>query len=176
MKYFRSFIFVSLIVIVVLLVVGLVFPSDYTVERERLIKAPPSTIHQYVNDLTQWDAWTPWQDSDSTLETSFGEKTEGVGAVQSWTGQDGGGKLEITASSLDAGVEYMLEFGGVDTVTEGTIEYTPVEGGTLVKWTMRGSLPFPVVGAYIAMMMDSMAGKDFERGLAQLGELAEGTE
>ena len=37
-----------------------------------------------VGDLTQWPEWTPWQEMDPKMQTTFGEQTTGVGAHQSW--------------------------------------------------------------------------------------------
>jgi len=48
------------------------------------------------------------------------------------------------------------------------------EGKTLVTWRMKGDMNTPVVGAYFALMMDSMVGPMFDRGLEKLENQVEG--
>lgn len=173
MKQLKSLGIVTVILVLVLTLIGVMLPNNYTVVRSVLLGVSPNDIHTYVNNLKQWPSWTPWQDDNSNTVTTYGEITEGVGAVQSWTGEQGGGSLEITASSVDKGVEYKLMFDGVAVSTTGSLQYEPQNNGTIVTWTMNGSLPYPVVGSYLALMMDSMIGKDFDRGLARLKNLVE---
>jgi hypothetical protein len=49
----------------------------------------------------------------------------------------------------------------------------PKDGGTEVRWVMSGPSPFisKLMGVFVSM--DSMIGKDFEKGLAQMKVAAE---
>ena len=55
----------------------------------------------------------------------------------------------------------------------GQVRYRPVDGGTEVRWTMQGSMPFPVVGGYFAKLMPGSIGGMFEIGLEKLKKAAE---
>ena len=155
--------------------VGLFLPTSYTVERSIVIDAPPSRIHKYVGDLKNWDAWEPWKEEDPTLIVTHGEKTKGVGATQSWVGESGDGALTITRDTPTEGVEYDLLFDGGTYVCQGAIMYDPLEDGeTKVTWTMSGDMGTPVIGGYFAMMMDSMVGEMFDKGLSNLKNSVEG--
>ena len=45
--------------LVIVLVVASTKPDSFRVERSVSIKAPADKIFPYINDLHQWDAWTP---------------------------------------------------------------------------------------------------------------------
>jgi hypothetical protein len=51
--------------------------------------------------------------------------------------------------------------------------FAPKDGGTEVRWMMSGPAPFitKLMGVFVSM--DSMIGKDFEKGLAQMKAAAE---
>ncbi len=176
MKILKGFLFTVLALVVVFVAVGYFLPKDYDMERSIVIDATPERIHAYVGDLEQWDKWMPWKEADPSIEVKLGEKTKGVGAHQSWTGKDGKGELTFTASDPDKGIEYDMAFiMDEDTRAEShcVTSYEKVEGGTKVTWAMKGTMPGAVLGGWFAMLMDSMAGKDFDKGLSKLKALAE---
>ena len=159
-------------VIGLIVVVGLLLPTTYTVKRFIVIDADPEGIHEFVGDLTKWDRWGPWKEDDPTLVVTFGEKTSGMGASQSWVGKDGTGSLQFTATADRRGVEYDLTFD--DTYKcRAAIRYYPADYTTEVKWIMKGNMDMPVFGGYFALMMDSMVGPMFDRGLAKLKQVVE---
>jgi len=160
---------------VAVVVVGLFLPTSYMVERSIVIDAPPSQIHKYVGDLNNWDAWEPWKEEDPTLVVTHGEKTKGVGASQSWVGESGDGALTFTKDSPIEGIQYDLVFDGGTYVCQSAMIYDPLgDGETKVTWTMIGDMGTPVIGGYFAMMMDSMVGEMFEKGLSNLKNSVEG--
>jgi len=172
-KILRTILSVIVILIVVLVVVGLFLPTSYTVERSIVIDAPPAQIHEYVGDLKNWDAWEPFREGDPTIVVTHGEKTKGVGATQSWVGESGDGALTFTKDSPVEGVEYDLVFD--QGTSESAITYSPLEDGeTQVTWTMSGDMGTPVIGGYFVLMMDSMVGGMFDKGLSNLKSTVEG--
>ena len=99
MKILKTLISTIVILIVIVVVVGLFLPTSYTVERSIVIDAGPSQIHKYVGDLNNWNSWEPWSEGDPSLIITHGEKTKGVGASQSWVGNNGDGALTFTKDS-----------------------------------------------------------------------------
>ena len=163
---------ISLTVLVVL--VGLLLPTEYSLNRSLVINAKSEKIHEYVGDLTKWDLWAPWKEEDPSIVTTYGEKTAGVGASQSWVGKDGDGSLTFTMSSPTKGIEYDLFFEAGAYKCWAAMHYDTLgENATKVIWSMKGNMDMPVIGGYFAMMMDSMVGKMFERGLSKLKEQVE---
>ncbi len=175
MKILKTLLSAIIIIIVVVVVVGLFLPTSYTVERSIVIDASPNRIHEYIGDLKNWDSWSPWKEEDLTLVITHGEKTKGVGASQSWVGDSGDGALTFTKDSPTEGIEYDLVFDGGTYVCRSAMIYEHLEDGeTKVTWTMWGDMGTPVVGGYFAMMMDSMVGGMFDKGLFNLKNTVEG--
>jgi len=175
MKILKTLFSIIVVIIVVVVVIGLFLPTSYTVERSIVIDAPPAQIHKYVGYLNKWDAWEPWKEEDPSIIVTQGEKIKGVGASQSWIGNSGDGALTFTKSSPTEGIEYDLVFDDGTYVCQSAMIYDPLEDGeTKVTWTMTGDMGTPVVGGYFVLMMDSMVGKMFDKGLANLKNTVEG--
>lgn len=158
----------------IFLVVGLFLPTQYTVTRTQVIQGKPASIHAHVNNLAKWEGWAPWKEEDPTLVVTLGKKSSGVGANQSWVGKDGNGSLTITKSSKKEGIDYDLAFNDGAYKCSAFIHYRDIGGGTHVTWTMQGDIGVAVIGGYLAMSMDSMAGPMFQRGLTRLKNVVEG--
>lgn len=164
---------VIVILVVVFIIAGLLLPTTYSVQRSIVIDATPAEIHEYVGDLDNWGEWEPWTESDPSIAVTLGDKTTGIGAHQSWTGDSGDGALEFTMSSPDTGIEYDLVFDG-QFECQSAMLYEPVKnGGTEVTWIMSGDTEKPFIGGYLALMMDTMAGDMFEKGLSNLKQVVE---
>lgn len=157
------------VVMLLLVVVGLILPKDFTVERSIVIDASPAEVHRYVGDLERWADWEPFRDSGEGIEVTLGEQTTGVGASQSWTDETGGGRLTFTASDPATGVDYDLFFGEDDemTATAG-LGYAEQEAATEVTWTMSGTVPDPIFGGYLILLFDDMLEPLFDEGLTKL--------
>lgn len=157
----------SLLVLLLLLIcIGLILPTDFKAQRSITIQAHKNQIHQLVGDLRQWPNWTPWQRQDPSIRIKI-DQPEGTGAHQSWQGDSGSGELTFTQTSADMGVEYTMLLDGFP-ATAG-IRYIAQAKGTKVEWHMQGTMPVPVVGGYLALIADSLfIGPMFEDGLNQL--------
>lgn len=167
-----------LVAIVVLLLVGLFLPTEYSVERETTIQAPPAEVHEYVGDLRKWPEWAPWHEQDPSIETTYGDKTTGVGASQTWTSKDGDGELELTASDPESGIAYDFAFLMDEKRVPSTavMSYEKQGDATVVTWTMEGDLADmmpPVVAGYMGLMVPGQIGSMFEDGLSNLKEKVE---
>ena len=167
----KKFFIVVLVLLIVAAAVGFFLPGAYTVEESMVINAKPSHVHEFVGDLKRWDEWTPWKEMDPSVNVIFGKETKGVGASQTWTGKDGTGFLQFTASDEDKGIEYDMKFD--ETPAKGAIRYERVGDATKVTWTMSGEMDMPVIGGYFALLMPKMVGGAFEKGLTKLKTQAE---
>jgi len=47
-------------------------PDDYRLTRSTVIAAPAATIFQHVNDLRQWEDWSPWAKLDPAAKVMAG--------------------------------------------------------------------------------------------------------
>lgn len=172
------------VVVVLLLVVGigavLAFaatkPDTFRVERRTSIKAPPEKIFAFLNDFHRYEAWSPYEKLDPAMKRTYSGTANGRGAVYVWesNGKAGVGRMEIADASPPSKVRINLDFVKpfeASNVVEFTLE--PRGDLTNVTWAMHGPSPFFAKVMHVFFNMDSMVGKDFETGLANLKALME---
>ena len=151
-------------------------PDEFTVSRSANISASPEQIFPHVNELKQWEPWSPWAKIDPNCKITFEGSAAGTGASYAWSGNKkvGAGKMTIIESVPDSLICLRLEFLKPFKATNlAEFKFTPQSGPTLVVWSMSGknNLFFKVFGLF--MDCDKMIGKDFEKGLASLKSIAE---
>ncbi len=157
-----------LILVVIVLLLGWFAPRQVDISRDRIIEVPAEKVFAAVNDLTTWKHWSPWQQKDSSLKVTFGEKTSGLGASYSWTSKhSGNGRYTITQIEPNRSLVSSLEFDGQGE-GEGYWKFEEVESGkTKTTWGLRFDLPYPFNAMLLFKNMDS-AGADFDEGLDYL--------
>ncbi len=174
MRFIKTAGVVLIILVITVAVIGLFLPTRYAVVRSTVVDASPGEIHEYVGNLKKWDLWTPWKEEDPSAVVTLGEKTSGVGASQSWVGESGTGALTITASSPKSGIEYDLLFDGGTYECKGSIRYDRLsDGDTRVTWAMSGDMGKSLTSGYFALLMDTMVGNMFQKGLSNLKRVVE---
>jgi hypothetical protein len=162
--------------LVILLIVIATRPAAFKIERKASMKAPAWLVFGLVNDFRQWHTWSPWEKLDPAMKKSFGEKTAGEGATYGWVGNDqvGEGRMTITEAKPSQYVKLKLEFLKPWAATnQATFSFTSQGGSTSVSWLMEGENDFMGKAFSLFVDMDQMVGKDFERGLAMMGTVAE---
>ena len=135
-------------------------------------------IFPHVNDLHQWQGWSPWARMDPTAQTTFDGPAAGTGAAMAWVGtRTGTGKMTIIDSRPAELVVFKLEFL-IPMVAANTAEFTftPQGGQTLVTWSMFGKANFMSKAMGLLMSCDKMVGGQFAQGLADLKTVAEAQE
>jgi len=160
---------------VALLLVGLVLPGHYRVERSALVSAAPDRIFLLVSDLRAWSRWGVWFGRDPAMKISYSPVTSEVGSWSSWTSKSqGDGKMTVTLSRPNEAFEYRMDFSDMGMVARGTMGLSPAPGGaTRVTMAMEGDLGRSPVNRWFGLFMDRLIGPDFEGGLANLKRLAE---
>ncbi len=151
-------------------------PAEFKNSRYTKIAAPPEKIFPHVNDLSQWAAWSPWENRDPQMTKTFEGPKTGKGAIYAWKGNKdvGEGHMTITECEPDRRIRIKLEFFAPFKCTN-TAEFTFVSNGeeTVVTWSMFGKNLFFMKVMKLFFNMDKMIGKDFEQGLAALKSVAE---
>lgn len=162
-----------LLLIVAVIAIGLIYVSTYTgsydVSRSKVIKAPIAHAFNTVNDLKTWEKWGPWHDEDSTIVVTYGDKTVGVGASDSWTSKDGPGKMETVALVENKSIDQKISFMDSE---PGDIywNFEEVSDGTKVTWGMKAEKSpffFKMIAAFTGGW-DNMFGPMEEKGLDNL--------
>lgn len=151
-------------------------PDTFSVERRVTIKAPPEKIMPLLADFRNWQRWSPWERLDPNMQRTFSGPASGLGAAYAWTGNSdvGQGRMEIIEYTPPAKTAIKLQFIKPMAITNTTtFALSPQGDSTEVVWTMAGPMPFLSKVMSVFMSMDTMVGRDFERGLAQLKAAAE---
>lgn len=151
-------------------------PADYKITRTATISAPPAAVFARVNDLTQWEAWSPWAKIDPAMKSTLEGPPAGVGAIYRWVGNSdvGEGSMTITESRPSELVRFRLEFLKPMAATSAAeFKFQPGGEQTVVTWSMTGKNGFLEKAFCVFVDMDKMVGADFEKGLAQLKALLE---
>ena len=167
---------VVVVLVVALLAYAATRPDTLHVQRAATVKAPPEAIFPLISDFHRWTAWSPYEKRDPAMKRTYTGAAEGKGAVYEWEGNSevGQGRMEITDTSDPSRVTIKLDFiKPFEGHNVAEFALVPQGGTTTVTWSMDGPTPFlgKLIGVF--MNMDTMIGKDFETGLANLKALTE---
>ena len=153
------------------LAVGMLLPSQWHAQAERLVAAPPGRVMPLVDAPEGWLRWTTWPDSG--LSRTGPER--GVGASIGWDDPElGSGRFTITDVSPETRVGYSVEVagagGGVMT-TVGSISMEREAQGTRIRWSEEGDLGGNPLMGYFARSMQRLQSTEMQKGLDRLQQL-----
>ncbi len=175
MKILRYFLYIIATLVAIYLILCLVGPKDLNVEKSAKIDASESILFNMVNDLKEWEAWSPWINKDTSMKVTFGQKTAGKGATYAWLSNEmGNGNLEILESSKNKSIKTKLIFDDFGDASYGHWSFEKVKNLTKVTWGMEGGdLSFLMRGMMLAMNFKGKMKSDFKEGLMNMKNLAE---
>ena len=153
-------------------------PNRFRISRSATIAAPPAIVFDQVNDLRRFQDWSPWAKRDRNARTTFEGPRAGTGAVFKWAGNKevGEGIMTVVESQPYELVRFRLEFLKPFAATNtAEFTFTPEAGQTRVTWSMFGESRFFCKAIGLFINMDELCGRDFEKGLASMREIAEAT-
>ena len=164
------------VAVILFIVVAAMQPTDFRITRTGTITAPASAVFPHVNDLHQWDAWSPWAKLDPNATNAFEGPASGVGAIMRWAGNNkvGQGSMTIMESRPDEFIRFKLEFLKPMAATNtAEFTFTSENDQTTVTWSMYGKNDFKGKAIGLIMNCDKMVGGQFEQGLAALKSVVE---
>ena len=164
-----------ILLLVILAVIGLTVyvatqPSEFEVERSKVIKAQKSVIFSYVNDYRNWEDFGSWKDDDSSMKFTYSDTTIGTGASYSWKGSAGEGKTTTIFEKENDSIAQKVVFSE----NEGTayLTFKDTTGGTKVTWHSKGKIDFMAkVYATFKGGAEKMIGEMYEKTLAKLDKV-----
>ena len=175
-KIALSIFLVITLAIVAVLSIAATRPPTYHVERSQSMGATPEVVFAVVNDLHRFREWSPWQKLDPAMKVTFEGPSSGVGASYSWVGNDqvGEGRMTTTDATPPGSLTQKLEFLK-PFKSECMVHFTiaPENDGSRVTWAIDGNNNYVSKVMCLFVSMDSMMGKDFVSGLANLKQVAE---
>lgn len=139
------------------------------VNKSIFIDATPAKIFPIINDLNNWEQWSPWTLAEPTAIINVAKD----GKYHDWDGDIiGSGNLKITSEVENQSVVMNLQFlkpWKSKAITKFHLKKT--KKGTLVQWTTESNLPFFLF--WMKKQMEIFVGMDYDRGLALLKDLVE---
>jgi len=157
-------------------VVAALQPAEFRIERSVAIAAPAEVVFAQVNDLHEFQEFSPWAKRDPAAKNTFEGPQAGTGASFAWAGNAdiGEGRMTITESHPSDLIRIRLDFRKPFASTANTDFVFKSDGdGTVVTWSMDGRSDFAGKAMGLLMSMDKLIGGDFEAGLARLKSLSE---
>jgi hypothetical protein len=139
-----------------------------------VINAPESVIFPYLNNLHQFEDWSPWKARDPQLAVSYGGPESGQGARVTWSSKKpsiGTGSMEIQKTEPSRRIDLVVNFNGLD----GTSSYdvVPSGSGSKVIWTFGYESGTNPLKRWKALMLDGFVGAEYRTGLERLRDKVE---
>ena len=152
-------------------------PDQYVYQRTRVITATPTTLFAQINDLHNFNTWSPWAKLDPNARLTFEGPSTGPGATMYWEGNAkmGKGSMAITAVQPDQSVTYNLVFEKPMTGTatsQITLNAIP-DSGTRVTWSMTGPSNFFQKVISVVFNCQRMIEDQYDSGLTNLAAKVE---
>lgn len=173
---FKKIIIGLSVLILIVLALAAIQPATFSVTRSIAIKAPAERIQPLISDFHNWPQWSPWEKLDPAMKRTFSGATKDLGAVYAWEGNKdvGRGRMEVVSLTQPTKVGIKVNFY-VPMESAAMTDFVLDQKGdtTTVSWTMSGETEFAAKLMTIFVSMDSMIGRDFEHGLAQMKVVAE---
>ena len=167
-----TILYILLAIAIIIVVLAIIAPKDYDVNRSITIDQPVSKVFDYLKYLKNQDEWSPWNKKDPDMKKEFEGVDGQVGAISRWEGNKevGTGEQEITRIVENEVVESRLRFFKPWKSESDAYMKVKEAGGsqTTVTWGFSGHNKFPISIMMLFMNMDKAVGKDFNEGLATM--------
>ena len=158
------------ILVVVVVVLGLVAPKDYSLERSITINAPQSSVADYMFHFKNFPEWSPFHAMDASIQDNITGDDGTEGAVYSWKGKEAGAGEMKAKFITDKELQYdMLFKEPMENTANGYWRTEDAGNGqTKAVWGFKSQSPFPLNGIVMAIGMERMLGENFADGLSRL--------
>jgi uncharacterized protein YndB with AHSA1/START domain len=178
MKIIKTILGFIAVIILLILIIALIAPKNYRVEREIAVNAPKAKVFDYVKYLKNQDNYSVWAKMDENMKKEFHGVDGEPGFISAWESDDkdvGKGEQEIMkiveGKRIDFELRFMEPFKATDLAYIITTELYP--GHTQVKWGFNGKMSYPMNLMLLVWDMDQMLGEDLEEGLENLKVILE---
>ena len=114
MKVLKKIGLVLLVLVVLVCIVSLFFPTKVEVSRSIVINAPSENIFPNVNSMENWKKWGgPWHekgmDYNEVIQRTEGDSS-GVGSKIIYNQGKGDGSVEVIKSDLNKHIKTLISF------------------------------------------------------------------
>ena len=167
-------VYIILGIVLVVLLLSLIMPSKYLVEKTVIIKSSPDTVTDYVANLNQYATWNPWQQMDPYSKRLISGTPKTPGHRYEWEGKKTG-VGSLTLNSIDKKhIQFDLEFikPFKSKAKDNWVLEPWGDGETKVTWQNSGELPWPI-GRLMSPMINKNLNQQFDAGLGNLKKVCE---
>lgn len=174
MKFLKRLGITIVSIIFFVLVIALILPDNAKVAKSVTIKAEAAQIYAQVDDLKNWEKWSPFLESDPTMEITYEGPQNGVNAQMTWKSPDlGNGKLIITKTILNKSILTKISFDN-DSEAEGEWQFMELgKDSVRVTWaTHINKLGYPF-GRIFGLFIEKQMSPFLNRGLKNLKRITE---
>jgi hypothetical protein len=170
MRFFKQLIIVILLLSLIFIGVGFTLPDTYSIKREIEIEAAPDVVFDEINNLLNWEHWSPWSDDINNKQLAFSQVAIGEGAWQKWQSKSfGEGKLDIKRVSQGKMLLYELIYKDYNMLTTGEFNLVEVDDNkTRVIWKDCYNAGNNILYRYFGLFANKFFGSNFETGLVKL--------
>lgn len=168
--------FLLILLVVLILIAGLIFPNEYHFERSITIQAPKEIIWKNISTFNNFQKWRSW-DNDRVMQQAINGIDGTVGAVYSWQGNKEVGSGSLTYHSFKP-MEYVAIDARFKKPYASTARIAHVirdePNNFEVTWSFDSEMPYPLNAiTRLFMNPDNYMSADVTRSLQKLKELCE---
>lgn len=169
----KKFLTAIVLILVALVAISFFLPKDMNLAVTKQLEAAPEQVFVQINNLKNWENWSPWHDMDPNMELTYAEDYIGEGGSYTWKSDKqgvGNGAAIIEESVPNEKVVTILKFEGYeDDDTRSAYLIEPTDAGSEVTWTFqsehKAKWPWAI---YWNAMMRSMIKKSYAKGLGNI--------
>lgn len=164
-----------LILLVGFLVLCLVTPAEFVMERSTTINAPKAVVWNQMSKFNNWTNWSPWEEMDSTMKWEVTGTDGEKGSEYHWFGSKSSGEGRITNTGVTEGkMTYSMQFiSPMEGTSDGFVQVEEKDGKVIATWHFHENMGFFMRGMGAVMGMKSMMQTSFDRGLELLKTYSE---
>lgn len=174
MNYLRLGLFFVISLLLVTLVMSWLMPVKQHLEKSITIQAPAAAVYEELVLLKNFNAWSVWNQHDSTVKNTITGTDGNTGARSDWKGDpsvSGEGSIELTTAIANSQVHHTIRFHRPKAMTARSVfTLTEANGLTTVSWYFEIDTPRPWNIFNLFSDLDKQLGEDFEKGLQALKE------
>jgi uncharacterized protein YndB with AHSA1/START domain len=174
-KFFKKSLLWLGFLILALILFSLLLPKEVTISRSITVSAPIDRVFDQVNDLRNWEKWSPWKRMDPMMEMTFSNPPVGQGAFYKWVSKDKHlGTGTCTLASVTNNEEIVTALHSDDWGDSSASFHFGHKGNDIeVTWTMTNKIGNMPWSKYFSLAMKSMLKKQFDKGLEAIKFYAE---
>lgn len=178
MKILKGIIYSLSSVLILWMIVAAFVSGNCHYEKSMHINAPANKVWQHTQSLKAMDAWNPRNDSDPGMQKQWAGTEGRPGEKLCWTSSKNASvkgcqevhKVDAVNKRIETSIKFEAPY---ESYSDADITVVPEGNGSKVIWGFTSEIPYPFTIMKMFMDMESSVGKDYQKGLSKLKEIAE---